>query len=179
MNVYDRNYRKEKYFGEPYKALKEFFSERSMMFKQGTLLDLGAGQGRDSLFAADLGFEVTAVDLSSVGLAKIREENSGIKTVQADIFEYEITNFDYVLIDAVLFFYQKNIVKETKFINDICDSLPIGGIIVNCMVKSLRTERIFKEIMDQSIHKFKIIDECYTEYPEQESEFYFIALQKV
>jgi SAM-dependent methyltransferase len=36
----------------------------------GTAVDLGAGEGRNALWLAGLGWEVTAVDFSAVGLAK-------------------------------------------------------------------------------------------------------------
>lgn len=43
------------------------------------LIDLGAGEGRDSIFFSSHGFDVTAVDASEPGLEKIRrwaeEEN--------------------------------------------------------------------------------------------------------
>ncbi len=38
----------------------------------GTALDLAAGEGRNALWLAELGWEVTAVDFSSVGLEKAR-----------------------------------------------------------------------------------------------------------
>ena len=37
----------------------------------GTVLDLGAGDGRHALYLASQGFEVTAVDLSEAGLEKL------------------------------------------------------------------------------------------------------------
>src|SRR5919199_5652595 len=39
----------------------------------GTALDLGAGEGRNSLWLAERGWRVTAVDLSDVAVAKGRE----------------------------------------------------------------------------------------------------------
>lgn len=179
MNVYDRHYRKESYFGEPFAPLKELFKKRGAMYKKGTVLDLGAGQGRDSLFISDLGFQVTAVDTSSIGLGKIREGNSAIKTVQADLYDFDLYGYDYILLDGILNFYQKNFDKESKLVNRICAALPSGGVIIICMPKSLRTERIFKQLMGDSTYKFKIIAETYTEYPEFDSDYYFIALQKL
>ena len=56
---------------------------------------LGDGEGRNGVFLAELGLEVTSVDLSEVGLSKARElaEKRGvsIQTVQADLEHYEIT----------------------------------------------------------------------------------------
>lgn len=39
----------------------------------GSVMDLGAGEGRNAMFLARQGFEVTAVDVSEVGLAKLGE----------------------------------------------------------------------------------------------------------
>ena len=41
-----------------------------------TVLDLGCGIGRHALFLAELGFRVTAVDLSPEGIAVLREETA-------------------------------------------------------------------------------------------------------
>jgi tellurite methyltransferase len=53
------------------------------------LVDLGAGEGRDSVFLARQGFSVTAVDLVPAGLAKARrlarEANVDIATAQGDL----------------------------------------------------------------------------------------------
>jgi len=72
MNVvskYDRIYSRE----DPFGRKPERIVEDVLKFKNsGRVLDLGAGQGRNSLFLLEKGFEVTAVDLSSVGMGKIR-----------------------------------------------------------------------------------------------------------
>ena len=60
----------------------------------GRALALGDGEGRNGVFLAELGFEVTSVDLSEVGLSKARDLASKrgvtIQTVQADLEYYEI-----------------------------------------------------------------------------------------
>jgi len=62
--------------------------------KSGSAIALGDGEGRNGVFLAELGFEVTSVDLSEVGLSKARELASKrgvtIQTVQADLEYYEI-----------------------------------------------------------------------------------------
>jgi len=62
--------------------------------QSGKALALGDGEGRNGVFLAELGFEVTSVDLSEVGLSKARELASKcgvtIQTVQADLEYYEI-----------------------------------------------------------------------------------------
>jgi SAM-dependent methyltransferase len=62
--------------------------------QSGKALALGDGEGRNGVFLAELGFEVTSVDLSEVGLSKARELASKrgvtIQTVQADLEYYKI-----------------------------------------------------------------------------------------
>ena len=58
------------------------------------LLDLGCGEGRDVVYFAQHGFEVTGLDLSLVGLEKAQryaeEVGVQIETIHADIADYEL-----------------------------------------------------------------------------------------
>ena len=60
----------------------------------GKVLCLGEGEGRNAVWLASEGFEVTAVDLSTVGLAKARllAEAAGvmIHTVHADLADFDL-----------------------------------------------------------------------------------------
>jgi SAM-dependent methyltransferase len=60
----------------------------------GKVLCLAEGEGRNAVYLAGLGFEVTAVDTSSVGLEKAeslaRERGVSIETVNADLADYPI-----------------------------------------------------------------------------------------
>lgn len=59
----------------------------------GRALDLGAGEGRNALWLASLGWRVTAVDFSSVGIERLRhtatERNLVVDAVVADLRHYE------------------------------------------------------------------------------------------
>ena len=63
--------------------------------KSGSAIALGDGEGRNGVFLAEIGLQVTSVDLSEVGLSKARDLAStrgvAIQTVQADLEHYEIT----------------------------------------------------------------------------------------
>jgi SAM-dependent methyltransferase len=61
---------------------------------RGKVLCLAEGEGRNAVYLAGLGYEVTAVDASSVGLEKAgslaRDRGVSIETVTADLADYPI-----------------------------------------------------------------------------------------
>jgi SAM-dependent methyltransferase len=72
----------------------EFLASVAERLPKGPVLTLAEGEGRNGLFLAGQGYEVTAVDQSEVGLAKARrlaeERGLRIATQQADLAEYVI-----------------------------------------------------------------------------------------
>jgi len=64
------------------------------MVHKGKVLTLGEGEGRNAVFLASRGYDVTAVDMSDIGLEKARrlaaERGVQITTVTADLGEYQI-----------------------------------------------------------------------------------------
>lgn len=56
---------------------------------EGEVLALGAGEGRNAVFLAEQGFDVTALDYAAEGLRKLRalaaERGVSVETVQADV----------------------------------------------------------------------------------------------
>lgn len=72
-----------------------------------SVLELGAGEGRNSVFLAEQGFDVTARDVSKVGIEKIekaaQEKGLDIKTEVDDIRHLEIeANYDVFVCTYVL-----------------------------------------------------------------------------
>ena len=59
----------------------------------GRALDLACGEGRNAIWLAELGWQVTGVDFSEVAIAKAREraasETLDIEFTLADLSEYE------------------------------------------------------------------------------------------
>ena len=104
--TYDKYYQTENLFGEPYPALIDFFAEYP---KKGKVLDLGCGQGRDAIQLARLGFEVTGIDNSKVGIKQLNRvantENISLAGIVTDIFKFEgFSEFDFVLLDSMFHF---------------------------------------------------------------------------
>jgi SAM-dependent methyltransferase len=61
---------------------------------KGRVLSLGEGEGRNAVYLASLGYNVTAVDSSDVGLAKARQlaadRGVTLTTIAADLAEFQI-----------------------------------------------------------------------------------------
>ena len=90
--MWDERYSVEEYvYG---KAPNDFLKQMSGKLKKGKALCLADGEGRNSIYLAGQGFDVTAVDSSKVGLAKANklalEFAVTIETVHADLADYEI-----------------------------------------------------------------------------------------
>jgi SAM-dependent methyltransferase len=90
--MWDERYTADEYiFGtEP----NDFLKQQADQLKPGSVLCLADGEGRNGVYLAKLGFEVSAVDASLVGLEKahrLAEENGvQIKTIQADLNDFII-----------------------------------------------------------------------------------------
>jgi SAM-dependent methyltransferase len=71
----------------------------------GRVLCLAEGEGRNAVYLAEQGFEVTAVDSSAVGLEKARklagQHGVHIETVVADLAHYEIVPESWDAIVAI------------------------------------------------------------------------------
>ncbi|NGP53509.1 class I SAM-dependent methyltransferase [Thioalkalivibrio sp. XN8] len=87
----------EKYSAEDYIYGTEpnrFLEEHAAELAPGDVLSLAEGEGRNAVYLAGLGFRVTAVDHSPVGLAKARrlaaDNGVEIETICADLAGYEL-----------------------------------------------------------------------------------------
>lgn len=74
-------------------APNDFLKEVANRIPEGPVLCLSEGEGRNAVFLAELGHEVTAVDLSDVGLDNARAlaatRNVEITTVVADLADFD------------------------------------------------------------------------------------------
>ena len=100
---YDQLYQKEDFFGSPSDIVRKFLAYAS----SGSVLDLGAGQGRNSIFLAERGFVVTAIDASEVGVQKLRDvahaKSLPITAAVQDMREYPFSeSFDVIIAQLVL-----------------------------------------------------------------------------
>jgi SAM-dependent methyltransferase len=72
----------------------DFLAARVDAIPAGPVLELGCGQGRNAVFLAGRGYDVTAVDQSAAGLRKAErlaaERGVSLTTVQADLGAFAI-----------------------------------------------------------------------------------------
>jgi len=108
-----------------------FMMESTMDLTPGTALDVGAGQGRNAVWLALQGWDVTAIDISSVGLAVAVENankvGTSIKTVKATYQDYDFGIERWDLIVMILSWAP---VSDPAFVDRLNASLRPGGILV-------------------------------------------------
>ena len=83
------------------------------------LLDLGSGEGRNAIHFAKNGFDVTAVDISLLGLEKTKryaeEAATEVRTIHADIVTYEPENTYDVIFSTGALHYLPSEVRKIRF----------------------------------------------------------------
>lgn len=159
--TYDKYYKTENLFGQPYPELIEFFSNYP---KNGKVLDLGCGQGRDSIPLARLGFEVSGIDNSKVGIEQMNQiakaENLKLKGKIADIFEFDdFDGYDFVLLDSMFHFAKNDRKKETDFIQKIISSIEKGCLLIFCIQDTGKKVKILNETFDIKDQLERLVDE--------------------
>ncbi len=120
---WDKKYSTEKYlFG---REAISFVQDHVDLLPKGHALDLAMGEGRNGVFLATKGYQVTGVDISSEGLKKAEalatEHGVTITTIVADLEVYDIppNTFDVIL---CTYYLQKNLFSK------IAAALKPGGM---------------------------------------------------
>ena len=99
----------ERYDSEQYAYGKEpndFLAQQYQQLPKGNVISLAEGEGRNAVFLAKMGYSVTAVDGSKVGLEKAAklaiEHNVNIELIHADLAEFDFGEAKW---DAVVSIY--------------------------------------------------------------------------
>ena len=115
----------------------EMLAELVSAVSPGSAIDLGAGEGRNSLWLAGQGWSVTAVDASQVGLEKLnsyaQKEGLNVATVVGDLWEFmETTRSNGPKVDLVVLAYIQVVTAERSMLLDQAASLlkPGGHLFV-------------------------------------------------
>ena len=76
-----------------------FVADRLRTIGPGRGLDLAAGEGRNALWLASLGWQMTAVDFSEVAVGRGSAHSDQVEFVVADVLEWEpAETFDLILV---------------------------------------------------------------------------------
>ena len=130
MSFKDKEKWNTKYDGDSYITGKEpcewLKSHTEFLVKGGKALDIAAGEGRNSVFAASLGYEVVSMDISEIALKKAQrlanEKNVTITTLSTDLDNISLPKNEYDLVLCFNFL-------ERKLFQEIRKTLKSGGIL--------------------------------------------------
>src|SRR5262245_32675815 len=86
-------------FGKP---SAEIIALADSLPRNSSVLDLGCGEGRNALFLAERGFDVTAVDISAHGINKLRslasQSHLPVRTEISDMRSYQFgRHYDLII----------------------------------------------------------------------------------
>ena len=165
---FDRIYRME---APPFKTTASQFLVRMVEGrKAGRALDVAMGQGRNTLYLASAGWDITGYDISEDGMAQANaaasRNNLKIKTVTAshDEFEYGTAQWD-LIVETFAF----TNLSDAAYRKRVIDSLKPGGLLViegfagprNSLFESFRDLRIVAyedrdDIADWGMQKMRL-----------------------
>jgi 2-polyprenyl-3-methyl-5-hydroxy-6-metoxy-1,4-benzoquinol methylase len=178
-NSYDKHYLEENLFGAAYGELIEFFENYE---HKGKVLDLGCGQGRDSIELAKMGYTVHGVDSSIVGLEQMERDakkfNLNITSSCEDIYSSDIPeDFDIILLDSMFHFYKKDLDNEKDLLIKILKQSKNNSIIAIFMQKGKEREKVLKTIVEKSL-EYTILEDKYIDYESYYSAKYLMYIIK-
>jgi SAM-dependent methyltransferase len=132
------NYVWDERYSEPGKSFGEqpndfLASQRPIILNAGKrALCLGEGEGRNALWLAQMGFDVTAVDLSAVGLRNAADRAAklslSLTTVQADLAVWQIEPDRWDLIVSI-FCHLPSVTRGTLYRN-VGSGLSTDGLFI-------------------------------------------------
>jgi len=104
-----------------------FLAEMVRSRKPGSALDVGMGQGRNSIYLAQRGWQVTGIDTSGEGIrqAKLEATRLGL-TIRAEVADFEEFDFGENRWDLIVLVYEPTKAVAPKVVR----ALKAGGAVV-------------------------------------------------
>lgn len=114
-------------FGEP---AEELISLVGLLPGGANVLDIGCGEGRNALYLAEQGFNVTAIDISAAGIQKLKHfadrKNLQIPAEVQDMKDYVFTNkYDLIIAHGSLHLVEREF--WTTLIEEMKANTKAGG----------------------------------------------------
>jgi SAM-dependent methyltransferase len=104
-----------------------FLIQKMDELKKGKVLVLAMGEGRNAVYLAQNGFDVTGVDISEVAIEKCnrlaKERNTTVNAVVADLTDYDLGEARFDLITK-FYYYEPSIFPQ------IIDALKPDGVFI-------------------------------------------------
>ncbi len=172
MSDYNKYYQTADLFGKPYKELIEFFAEYE---PKSILLDVGCGQGRDSIPLAKMGYRVTGIDNSQVGidqmLQRAKEEKLNVSGLVTDIYSFkEYSKYPIILLDSMIHFEKRDKEKEYAYLKQIWSDMQENSLLSIFMRVNKKNESILRKLVTTDMIGAEIIKDTYLEYIYEEGE---------
>ena len=133
------------------------------------VLDLGIGEGQNSIPLSKLGYNITGIDSSKKALEICKNSSSNIKLFEGDIrnFNIEQNKYDFIMSRCVLHFLHKNDVYD--IIKNIKNNLKPNGLVYISVFSTDDPSLKFKirtpdfDILENNIF-YKVLDDTYSSY---------------
>lgn len=116
---WDARYLKHQGSSDPSPILTKYWPLASV----GNALDIACGNGRNSIFLAEKGFTVDAVDISTVATDRLKAKSPNIKVICTDLDTWDIPPHRYDLITNIRFL-------ERRLFPLIQGGLKPGGVLI-------------------------------------------------
>jgi len=128
--MWDERYSDEEYaYG---KDANDFLVENTHQLKKATVLCLADGEGRNSVFLAEQGYDATSVDASAEGIKKAiklaQERNVNIQAIVADLNHYSIEENSWDSIVSIFCHLPPDLRKQVHA--DVVKGLKPGGVLL-------------------------------------------------
>lgn len=130
-NIWNERYLDDTFFygSEP----NDFLKDASKLIPAGAkVLCLAEGEGRNAVYLATLGLNVTAIDQSEVGLAKLhdfaKQKKVEVRTIAADLEEYKIEENKWDVIVSIWCHLPSGLRKKVH--NDCVKGLKKSGLFI-------------------------------------------------
>ena len=129
MSAEDRNKWNQRYAEDSYRKTNPvtLLSDWLPRIPVGKALDVACGAGRNTIYLAEAGFQVDAIDISAEGLLQVTEKATEkglvVTCIEHDFDEFYAFNTRYDLI-LVLWYVNLGMIKQ------LCENLAPGGFLI-------------------------------------------------